>query len=636
MAVKKVIEIEVDGSGAISGIDKLNKAVDVTEKSTKSLRQQLKEATAEVAKMADEYGATAQQTINAAKRAADLRDRIEDANDAIQSFKGEGTFLATGKALQSVASGFTAAQGAIGLFGVESENVEKAILRVNSALALSQGLAGLEDAGRAFTQLGASAKNALAGIRSGIAATGIGVLLVAVGTLVAYWDDIKEAVSGVSSAQEELNEKTNANYEVSKKQLDTLNDQDNTLKLQGKSEKEILQIKIKQYNETIKIAEANLKNIKITNDAAIKGAERNFSIFKKILQYTMEFSLVAVRAIAFPLELMINGVNKVSQFLSGKKAIDFSIEGKITEGKNLVADFVAGSLFNVEEVKQQGEEEYQKALKEVNSLKNKRDGLILELNKPSEKAKTQKSKTEKAKTTEIQDSPELIREQMIAKTRMEMDKLLAQNKIDQEKKRSDAVIENNNKIAESSANLLRLESEYNQQRIQERYKMLDDIAFIFGAESDLGKAALIAKQILMAKELAMEISRTITFANLTGAKAVASSAAGAAETAKIGFPQNIPMLIGYAAQAAGIIGAIKSALGKVKTAAGSFGGGISSGSVSTSVSPSPQFNLVNNTGVNQIATTLAGQQPVKAYVVAKEVTTAQELDRNKITSTKLG
>jgi hypothetical protein len=73
------------------------------------------------------------------------------------------------------------------------------------------------------------------------------------------------------------------------------------------------------------------------------------------------------------------------------------------------------------------------------------------------------------------------------------------------------IVDANNKIGENSLMLNEWEKELNQQRIQERYEMLDNLAYIFGAESDLGKAALIAKQVLAAKELALEISKTITF-----------------------------------------------------------------------------------------------------------------------------
>lgn len=108
-------------------------------------------------------------------------------------------------------------------------------------------------------------------------------------------------------------------------------------------------------------------------------------------------------------------------------------------------------------------------------------------------------------------------------------------------------------------------------RVQVRQKALDDIISIVGAESDLGRAALIAKQILMAKEMIMEIRRTITFSKLTLARSKAAVAEGTAQTAKVGFPQNIPLLIGYAAQAAAIISAVISAT-KAANNAGKEGG----------------------------------------------------------------
>jgi hypothetical protein len=102
-------------------------------------------------------------------------------------------------------------------------------------------------------------------------------------------------------------------------------------------------------------------------------------------------------------------------------------------------------------------------------------------------------------------------------------------------------------------------------RISVKQKALDDIISIAGAESDVGRAALIAKQLLMAKELVMEVSKTITFSTQAAARSVVAVAEGTAQTAKIGFPQNIPMLIGYAAQAVAIISAIMSAVNSAKS-----------------------------------------------------------------------
>ena len=140
MAEKRTVELEIKDN-------------------SKSLKSQYKEAVVELQKLSAQYGESSTQAINAAKAAAALKDQIEDVNDAIQAQKGEGAFIAMGKSISAVASGFSAVEGAMGLVGAQSEDVQQAMLRVQSAMALAQGLEGLEDAGRAFKQLGAVVKS---------------------------------------------------------------------------------------------------------------------------------------------------------------------------------------------------------------------------------------------------------------------------------------------------------------------------------------------------------------------------------------------------------------------------------------------------------------------------------------------
>jgi hypothetical protein len=169
---------------------------------------------------------------------------------------------------------------------------------------------------------------------------------------------------------------------------------------------------------------------------------------------------------------------------------------------------------------------------------------------------------------------------------------------------------------------------------QSKAQAVDAAISLFGAETAAGKAALIAKQLLAAQEMISEARKTITFSSLVAARSTAAVAEGTAQTAKIGFPQNIPMLIGYALQAVGIIGAISSAVGKSKSVASSLGaGGGSTPSIArpqASASQPPAFNIVGAGAENQLAETIAGasQRPVKAYVVSQDVTTAQSLERN--------
>jgi hypothetical protein len=169
---------------------------------------------------------------------------------------------------------------------------------------------------------------------------------------------------------------------------------------------------------------------------------------------------------------------------------------------------------------------------------------------------------------------------------------------------------------------------------QSKAQAVDAAISLFGAETAAGKAALIAKQLLAAQEMISEARKTITFSSLVAARSTAAVAEGTAQTAKIGFPQNIPMLIGYALQAVGIIGAISSAVGKSKSVASSLGGGGSStpsiARPSAPTSAPPAFNIVGAGAGNQLAETIAGQnqRPIKAFVTSQDVTTAQSLERN--------
>jgi len=124
---------------------------------------------------------------------------------------------------------------------------------------------------------------------------------------------------------------------------------------------------------------------------------------------------------------------------------------------------------------------------------------------------------------------------------------------------------NGKKIADA-AKLVEDEKALEEKRLAFKLNTLDKIIAVAGAESDVGKAALVAKQLLLAKELFLEVQKTITFSTQAAARSVVAVAEGTAQTAKVGFPQNIPLLIGYAAQAVGIITAIMSA---VKAAKGS-------------------------------------------------------------------
>jgi len=136
---------------------------------------------------------------------------------------------------------------------------------------------------------------------------------------------------------------------------------------------------------------------------------------------------------------------------------------------------------------------------------------------------------------------------------------------------------------------------------------------IVGRESAVGKAVAVAQAIWNTKEA---ITKTL---------------------AKTPYPYNIPSAI-----ATGVFGLaqVKGIL-STPNPTGGGGGGVSAPSAPSAPalpqSTAPSFNVVGSSGTNQLASAIGGQsqQPVQAYVVAGDVSTAQELDRNIVTGASI-
>jgi len=281
-------------------------------KSVGSLKAQLREAQADVTRLSEKFGATSKEAVEAAKRAADLRDRIGDARALTDAFNPDAKFRAFTATLSGVAGGFAAVQGALGLVGVESDKVEKTLLKVQSAMAISQGLQTLGESIDSFKQLGAviqattvfqKAYNiatiaagaiqkafgvavtgtslAFRALRGAILATGIGALVIGIGVLVDKIIDWTNRTSEAEKAQNKLAASTKLlnqdidnqisvltalggkEDEIYKLRLqrneNELNVLRNKLKTQGKlNEEEMAQFrKLKTDKEVLDIQEAN-------------------------------------------------------------------------------------------------------------------------------------------------------------------------------------------------------------------------------------------------------------------------------------------------------------------------------------------------------------------------------------------
>jgi len=372
------------------------------EGSVKSLKAQLREAQADVQKLSDKFGATSDEAIKAAKRAAELKDAIGDAKALTDAFNPDAKFKAFGAALQGVAGGFAALQGAQALFGSQSEELEKTLLKVQGAMALSQGLNALGEAGDAFKTVGKQAVDAFNKIKVAIGSSGIGLLVIALGVIVAYWDDIKAAVSGVSDEQKKLLETQKKSVAAAEKSLDSISKSENILKLQGKSEKDILNLKIAATKQTITQLEAQLTTQKTMRQAQIDAAKRN----KEILEGVLKF-------LSLPLTAILKTVDTIGK-IAGK---DFGLEDKFFGG-------IAKMVFDPEEVATEGDKAIEETQNKLTELKNSQAGFQLQIQQINKDAANKAAETQKKADADA----EALRKQREADEKARLDNLAAQNK----------------------------------------------------------------------------------------------------------------------------------------------------------------------------------------------------------------
>jgi hypothetical protein len=368
----------------------------------KPLKKQLREATQELQVARQKYGEFSDEAVKAAQKVAGIRDSIEDANEASQLFDPGKRFQALTTAATTAAGGIAAVQGAMALFGNQSEEVEKALLKVQGAMALSQGLSQLKDIGKVGDQLAITFKGLTAGantFKKALITTGIGALVVAVGLLVAYWEDILSLVGGVSGEQKKLNEATQKDLVANQEKLEAIDGQTNQLKLQGKSEEEILQLKMAQTDEAIKSAEINLQNAEATKQAQVDAAKRNQAILSGILNF-----------ISLPLTAILGSIDLISQGL-----VQLGVLEEATNLREDTFDYLSSFVFDPEAVAESGDATIKEAQGTLDKLKEQRAGYDL-ASMEAQKAAGEKASAEREKQMQKEMEAEAILQE--ARTKM--------------------------------------------------------------------------------------------------------------------------------------------------------------------------------------------------------------------------
>jgi hypothetical protein len=433
--------------------------------------------------------------------------------------------------------------------------------------------------------------------------------VVALGAIVAYWDDIKAAVSGVSNEQKKLNEDSAKNLKTQKDKLDSLNLQENSLKLQGKSEKDILQLKIKQTDQIIKASEISLKNNIDTLNAQVEAEKRN----KQILEGLLKF-------VSLPITAVLKGIDAIGSAV-GK---NFGLEEKFFGG-------IASLVFDPEETKKKGDETIKEQQKALNELKSQRDGFQLAINKIDEDAENKRLEDKKKRDDEAAKNAK-ERAEALAKEQRDINELIQKELDDQfakdeaRRKEIEAEIKASderqfNSQLEAAKKRADLQKDFNAASIAADIELQN--AKFEAASAGLNALATLAGEnerlanVLFAIDKGLAIAKIIVDTQREIGGYFAANAVfglpGAALAAKQSLAAKIRAGASIATIVATSIAKFKKGGGSADAGAGGGGGNLTA-PVAPQLSPQVTATAVNTAAVNQL-----GNQATRAYVLNSDI-----------------
>jgi len=691
MAIKKTIEIDVSTVQAVGGLENLSKALEQVDNSAKGVDATFEQVYGDLQPLTSRMGEAEDRLYELALAGKTTSKEYQQLLGTVANYRqvqmqtdmvvdaSASTFdTKLGGALQGVTSAFAGVQGAMALTGGQSQELEEALVKVQGAMALAEGVRGIREGVTSFRALAQAAQKYTI-VQKGIAAAqwlwnaavsanpigaiiaGIIALIAAGVLLTKYFNSNAEAAKNNAAAVERNRlalESQTKTLERNSVAFDRKQAQELAMaKASGMSAKAIRELELKLIDEKIAyeksqraIAE-NTYQKNLNTIASLKAAGADEEVIKKQVEVTNE---------------SIKQYNKQNQDV--QKAFD---ERKDIQNRHLVevrtAETASTKEANdkrkeaqkksndeaIEDLKAQKaalksiEEKFTKEIEDLNAttdvqklkLQEQRDLKELDAIKLSAESK------EKAKAA-IVEKYRLLNFQKEQEDLNAFKAIMQQAKADDEQRAAEDAQVQAAKMAETSAMITNQTNEdYENQKKTEQAlfdhkKALQEQSFalaggaigflkeIAGKNKALQRAAVIA-------ENAMGIAKIITSTQAANAAVVAKYAlipGGQALAAteitmnKIGAGIGIATTLASTAKALSAIGGGGSA-GSSPSVGGANGGG--------AAAPAPNFNVIGNSGVNQIAATLGSQQPIKTYVTAGDVTTQQALNRNIINNASL-
>lgn len=653
MAIEKTIDINVNSSEAIKDITLLNSVLEEQEQITIELVR-------EQQKLEQQLRDTPKNSLAAQKKLTTelnhVKDSIKDQNLSVKELKVQQKSL--GSSSKDLTSDLVSNGGAMGILNNLTGGLAQQFKDSYEAISLSS--------------------KGLSGFKKAMIATGIGAFVILVGALVANWDKVKDALSGASEESKAYKESQDDIVSAVSKVQKSITQMDNVFE-QAKKGTISKDEALKQYNESLgesvgfatSLSQAEgllvsnssivIESTKLKAQAEVlyaKAAEARAKViagdesldpnfWQKIKVSIASVGGLTSQAIATNVQYAKN----VNESLNTAKKLESSAADIQTKISKLQEGLKKGSINpkkirstnkeikNLEDEKAKQDEERIKKLDDLKSRirdesANKEDeARALQLTKIREHNLTllQEAKDAGLKSQELEDS---LDEKLVAK-QAEFDAIDKERR-DKKKAAEDASAaadkEKKDKADADEKERLKIQKEFEEEQYRAGFNNLQNILSLGGKKMEkVGKALAIADVVRTASK---SVSETVSSTAAANAKAVSASplSAGmpfvAINTAKAAL--SIGSTIASASKS---INSIKGNAKSLSSSAPSSGGGGGGGAPAP-----PAFNIVGASDTNQLADAIGGQsqQPVQAFVVANDVTTAQSLQNNIVEGATIG
>ncbi len=666
MAEVKTIKINVDTKQAVNAMDDLAKATHDVSASFEEvygdiqpLTTRMGEAEDRLYELANAGKTTTQEYKDLLKTVGNYR-KVQIQTDMVVDAAATTMGQKLGGALGGVTAGFSLAQGVMGTFGVESEELEKVLLRVQAALAIQQGFQGIRESLPFLNDLKNTAISAFKGMTVASRAfmtAGIGILITGIGLLIENFDKIANVFTGEIERNARYTKSLNKSAKAIKDNAKELDKRADDLKrnqdfeyamaeAQGATTAELRKMKVAQAEERIELEKDSVARAENIYWLAKQRYQKlvNLEADEELIKKAKENAVKAR-------ETLTKEKGDLQQARQDRK--DIINQNKVDEVKDRQDRIQAG--------KDAAKESYKT---EQDRIKAEKD-LIAKANSDADSFELERKKELDAKLEEIANQnylktlsdqeKELLAVQdkyfeleTLAKGNaealndIEIAKLNEQNDINLKYQeiayKQDQEAKAKQKEADEKAAKEKIETE---KAVAEtlaaiRESDLNNISAGIGLVKNLFEKNKKVQAAALIAESAVAIARTIISTKAANQAARATGTAGALATAgasviaaeALVLRNNIGAGISIASQIAATAKGI-SALGGGGTPPSNDNSSDGGGGGSFS----PNFNVVGNSGVNQLAQ--LQQQPVQAYVVSGSVTTAQSLDRNRIENATL-